>query len=204
MKTLKKAPLFASMRTAFSLLELLAVIAILSILMSAGMVAFQGGGGRAAAISTDSTKVFSAIAEARQLAISANTRTRFIFFTDAPDNPKEWWLRRYAILREVKEEIPYFEMAYAPWNLSPGLCFQRGTGYGDGIFAMESRASGAMPGAVTAEYAYIEFLPSGATAGASAATIFQIGREAVTASDTEQYALIGVSRQTGRVRMERK
>lgn len=189
----------------FSLVELLCVVSIVSILAGAGAIALNG---KSASISTDSAKIFSMISEARQLAITANVRTRFIIFTGSERNPLEWHMRRYGILREQRDTLSgmtsSFEQVGSPNSLGAGVYFQQTKAYGKGVF--ESEDSGKLPGAPNADYAYIEFLPSGMTTGASAANVFQIGLGDSSASspDETQNIVIGVTQKVGRVRIEKQ
>lgn len=189
----------------FSLVELLAVVSIISILLGAGAVVLNG---KSTSLSTDSTKVFAAISEARQLAIASNTRTRFVIFTDNNGNPTDWQMRRYGILREQRGAtpgaIPTFSLAGSLDDLGTGVYFQQTREYGKGVFANED--SGQVPGAGNARYAYIEFLPSGETAGSSSSNVFQLGRgvKPTSSPDETQGILIGVTQKVGRVRVEKK
>lgn len=184
-------------------------MAIISVLAGASAVALQGSG-KATSIAADSSKIFTALSEARQLAISANTRTRFVIVTAASGNPADWQMGRYGILREVSDlpagETPYFELVGRLGKLGTGVYFQRGNEYGTGVFDSGSQSSGKLTGSGNVEYAYIEFLPSGGTTGTSTGNIFQIGRGIAPdgAADKAQYAMLGVSQQTGRIRIERK
>ncbi len=184
-------------------------MAIISLLAGAGAVALQGNG-KASSIATDAAKIFTALSEARQLAISSNTRTRFVIVTAASDKPEDWKMERYGILREVSDlpagETPYFELVGRLGKLGTGVYFQKGSEYGTGVFDSGSQSSGKLIGTGNVEYAYIEFLPSGGTTGPSTGNIFQIGRGVTPdgSADETQYALLGVSQQTGRIRIQRK
>ncbi|MDQ3621143.1 MAG: hypothetical protein M3463_01435, partial [Verrucomicrobiota bacterium] len=57
-----------------------------------------------------------------------------------------------------------------------------------------------------AEYAFIEFLPTGATSTPSAENIFVVERAVepgVSLSNNQLYARLGVAQHTGRVKVER-
>ncbi|MGV3531374.1 MAG: pilus assembly FimT family protein, partial [Chthoniobacteraceae bacterium] len=84
---------------AFSLVELIVVIGLIVVLAGIGVYAFtnQGSG---MAITTAASQVSTAVAGARQLAVSSNARTRFIILADSDQNEEEWKLRTYGILKE--------------------------------------------------------------------------------------------------------
>lgn len=194
-------------KLAMSLIELLVVMSVITVFV--GGAAFMWSG-RASGLFADVSRVCAALSEARELALSSNVRTRFAIFTDTSGNPEAWRLRRFAILREVRSEEDGapggFVLASSPENLSRGIGFQPADKYGAGVFAATSRANANLPGATDAEYAYVEFLPSGEASKSAAASIFQLGRDVKTEAQfaSEDWAAISVSRLTGRVRVERK
>lgn len=195
---------FARTRRAFSLVELLTVMAIVALLSGATAMVFSDG--RSLGIQTSAAQVSSTLSMARDLAVTTNRRTRFMIVTEAATNPLDQQRKSYAVL-QYDETLGQFVPVSPLKALPAGVLFagdQENEAIGQGIF--DSRAQVVMRGA-SVDYAYIEFLPSGGTSGNSAANIFSI-TQGVSADQgpTHQanYARLGVAQHTGRVKVERR
>ncbi|MGV3533771.1 MAG: pilus assembly FimT family protein [Chthoniobacteraceae bacterium] len=201
---------------AFSLVELIVVIGLIVVLAGIGVYAFtnQGSG---MAITTAASQVSTAVAGARQLAVSSNARTRFIILADSDQNEEEWKLRTYGILKEevgvkVGNE-PLFTMVSQLEQLPAGVYFapfdeQLDITVNDGQMFEESRL-GTQPiqGRQDAQYAYIEFLPTGGTTTSTGRNVFMMLRaagpgEPLPNAENNKVG-IGVAQMTGRVKVER-
>ncbi len=199
-------------RSAFSLIELLTVIAIIGVLVGVGAFAFQGSG-HSTAVSASAAQISTILSGARQLAVSSNRKTRFIIITNSPANPEDWRLRRYAVIQEISgtnSSKPIFRIVTPLEQLRPGVFFQRDRADArdreTSKTLFEEPDSMGIQNVAQAEYAFIEFLPTGATSTPSAENIFVVERAVepgVSLSNNQLYARIGVAQHTGRVKVER-
>nr|MDQ3622894.1 prepilin-type N-terminal cleavage/methylation domain-containing protein [Verrucomicrobiota bacterium] len=162
----------------FSLIELLTVIAIIGVLVAVGAFAFQGTG-HSTAVSASAAQISTFLSGARQLAVSSNRKTRFIILTNSPANPEDWRLRRYAVMQEVSgtnSSKPIFGLVTPLEQLRPGVYFQRdradATDRETSKTLFDAPDSMGIQNIAQAEYAFIEFLPTGATSTPSAENIF--------------------------------
>ena len=200
----------------FSLVELLVVLALIIVLAGMGVYAFNSQGS-SMAITTAATQVSTTVSGARQLAVSTNAKTRFIILADSDQNEDEWKLRTYGILKEevgvkVGNE-PLFTLVSQLEQLPVGVYFapfdqQVDLAVPDGQMFDESRL-GTQPIQTRdqAQYAYIEFLPTGGTTTSTGRNVFMMLRgagpaEALPNSENNKVG-IGVSQMTGRVKVER-
>lgn len=93
-----KTPLQASSRaTGFTLVEMLVVIVIMSILMTAGAIGLSGMGGKG--VSSGVASVEALFDEARAVAVGQRTRARVLVAKDLTNMPEEN-LRRVVVARE--------------------------------------------------------------------------------------------------------
>lgn len=198
---------------AFSLVELLAVIAIIVILAAIGATILRGN---TVGVSSAASQVSNAIASARQLAISKNCRTRFIIITDAVMNPEDWRLKRYTVLR-IPENVADttstspFVQATELGDLGNGVFFRDNVHVDVGVNAPNSMFKSTYRdqtqiNGVKVEYAYIEFLPNGTTSRSSTENIFEIEKAPSfdkSIPNNTNYVRIGVAQYTGRVKYQR-
>lgn len=199
--------------TGFSLVELLAVISIIVVMLGMGAYIFGGNGSFAAALSTSTTQVAGAIEGARQLAVTTNCRTRFGILTNNPANRQDWKLRSYVVLKEAPGSglngAPSFSVVTALEQLRTGIYMQRDVSLAlpeGGRQMLERTATCPLQDVGSAEYAYIEFLPTGAATTSTAENIFVIERgiePGVSMPNNHNITRIGVTQHTGRVRVER-
>ncbi len=171
-------------RAGFSLIELLAVIAIIALVTTLGVSAFSRRG-QNAGVSTVAATVSGAVSAARQLAITKNCRTRFFIVTDAPETAEDWKLHRYGILRVPEDTADVdengnvaFELACRMDDLPTGVYFRRNTHSDEDASSGGHSMFDATVAGKQISYAYIEFLPSGSTSqkSSSTANIFEITR----------------------------
>lgn len=194
---------------AFSLVELLAVIAILAILAGASTKFFDSA--RSSGISTSTAQVGGALSMARDMAVAANRRVRFVIVTDSAENPSEWRLRKYGILQQNS-----LDPSSDDWQLSaPLMQLPTGVFFGKNEKSVAGSVTGGQMLDRTAvaslqgkniSYSYIEFLPSGGANNASGANIFAImGRSSSDGQviNSQNAAYVGVAQHTGRVRIEK-
>ena len=186
---------------AFSLIELLAVMAILAVLSGATAMMFSDG--KTLGIRTSSALVSSTLSMARDLAVTSNRRTRFVVVTENAANPGELRRKSFGVLQYDGAQFVIVS-AFKP--LPAGVYFaedQENDATGQGIF--DARDQVALRGG-SVEYAYIEFLPSGGTKGTSGENIFSLaagtGADQVLPGKSD-YARLGVAQHTGRVKVER-
>lgn len=210
-------------RQAFTLVELLVVIAIIAILTTAGMRGFKGWQGTS--MTTSAGQIVSAISNARDLAVAENCRTRFIIVTGSSGNPSSWRLHRYGILRvpqdypDISGTAPFIPVTSGQ-DLTTGVYFRpdrhlsaataaslTGTSGNQikSIFDQTNLDVGQLWGGEMAQYAYIEFQPSGGTTEESAQNIFEIevAPSADIVTSGSNYVRFGVAHYTGSVEFER-
>jgi prepilin-type N-terminal cleavage/methylation domain-containing protein len=203
-------------RFGFSLVELLAVIAIIVVMVGMGAYIFSGNSSFAAALSTSTSQMAGAIEGARQLAITSNCRTRFAVLTNSTSNKDEWRLHSYVILKEDPGSSlssltgqPTFAVVTPIEQLRSGIYVQRDTSLElpkDTRQMLERTATCTVQNVPAAEYAYIEFLPTGAATTTTGENIFVVERAVepgVSLPNNHNFARIGVTQHTGRVRVER-
>jgi prepilin-type N-terminal cleavage/methylation domain-containing protein len=187
---------------AFSLVELLMVMAIVAVLSGATAMMFSDG--KALGIRTSSAQVSSTLSMARDLAVTSNRRTRFVVVTENASNPGDLRRKSFGVLQYDGSQ---FVPVSAWMQLPAGVYFtedQKNEATGQGIFDFRDQV---MLRGNSVEYAYIEFLPSGGTKGSSGENIFSLA--AGTAPDQilagkQDYARLGVAQHTGRVKVERQ
>jgi|GEM_PF-4899733 prepilin-type N-terminal cleavage/methylation domain-containing protein len=188
-------------RRAFSLVELLTVMAIVAILSGATAMMFSDG--RALGIRTSSALVSSTLSMARDLAVTSNRRTRFVVVTENAANPDEMRRKSFAVLQYDDTE-GRFVVVSAFKQLPAGVYFSEDRTNevaGQGIFNFRDQV---LFRGNPVEYAFIEFLPSGGTKGTSGENIFSIEAGAGQGGETRaDYARLGVAQHTGRVKVER-
>jgi prepilin-type N-terminal cleavage/methylation domain-containing protein len=209
-------------RLGFSLIELMVVMAIIAALMTAGLRIFNGM--NAGTVSTSMTRVMDTISSARELAVTENCRTRFIIVTGSGgwDAPAAWALHRYGVLR-VPQDYPDtsgtapFQPVSQGEDLADGVYFRpdrhetlnlaaSGTAAAiKSIFDPGNIDQGPLWGGRTAQYAYIEFQPSGQTTEPSSQNTFEIepSPSAGITTNAKNYVRFGVGQYTGRVRFQR-
>jgi len=197
----------------FSLVELLAVISIIVVMLGIGAYIFGGNSSFAAALSTSTTQVAGGIEGARQLAVTTNCRTRFGVLTNDPANKEEWRLRSYVVLKEAPGSSLNGQAAFSAVTsveyLRTGIYVQRDVSVDlpkGGKQMLERTATTALQDVASAQYAYIEFLPTGAATTSTSENIFMIERgmePGVSLPNNHNFARIGVTQHTGRVRIER-
>jgi prepilin-type N-terminal cleavage/methylation domain-containing protein len=85
---------------AFTLVEMLVVIAIMSILMTAGAIGLGGMGGKG--VTSGVATAESLFAEARAIAVGQRTRTRVLIAMDLPNSPSDN-LRRIVVASETSD-----------------------------------------------------------------------------------------------------
>jgi prepilin-type N-terminal cleavage/methylation domain-containing protein len=198
------APGRALPQGAFSLIELLAVMAIVAVLSGATAMMFSDG--KSLGIRSSSALVSSTLSMARDLAVTSNRRTRFAVVTENTANPGELRRKSYGVL-QYDDKSGEFVVVSALKQLPAGVYFSEdpeNEATGQGIFG--SRDHTPLRG-TSVEYAFIEFLPSGGTQGTSGENIFSLeaGTGAdQTLSEKSDYARLGVAQHTGRVKVERK
>lgn len=191
------------LQRAFSLVELLTVMALVALLSGATAMMFSGG--RSTGITTSAVQISSALAMARDLAVTSNRRTRFIIVDEADGNPAALRRKSYGILQ--------FDSASSQWalvhpleHLPTGVVFgedPENEAAGRGVFDFRDQTT--LRGGVV-EYVYLEFLPAGGTTANSGANIFSLVGDAgpdQPAPATMDYARLGVAQHTGRVKVER-
>lgn len=187
---------------AFSLIELLAVMAIVAVLSGATAMMFSDG--KSLGIRTSSAQVSSTLSMARDLAVTSNRRTRFVVLTESASNPGELRRKSFGVLQ-------YDGVQFVPvsaWKQLPeGVYFaedQKNEAAGQGIFEFRDHVPWR---GTSVEYAYIEFLPSGGTKGTSGENIFSLAAGTTgehILSEKQDYARLGVAQHTGRVKVERQ
>lgn len=143
--------------SAFSLIELLVVVAILGIMAAAGSVALTGGSqSLSGAASTASTLFGLARTEAIMRRVPARVIVDTVYDPAKPDN----YLRRLAVV--VRNEAGSGWEQVSRWTPLPGKAF-----YNSG--ASRKHSSEAIPGlaggAAAGPYEYFEFSPNGQAAG---------------------------------------
>lgn len=189
---------------AFSLVELLAVMALVALLSGATAMMFSNG--RSAGIKTSAAEISGALTMARDLAVTSNRRTRFIIVTEADSNPGDLRLKSYGIL-QYDTALAQYVLASPLKHLPTGVFFdedQENEAAGRGIF--DSQDTAPIRGG-NVDYAYVEFLPAGGTKATSGSNIFSLvggtapGQPVPGSTD---YARLGVAQHTGRVKVERK
>ncbi len=206
-------PTRAKHHHAFSLVELLAVISIIVIMLGIGAYIFSGDRTFAAALSTSTSQVAGAIEGARQLAVSSNTRTRFAILTNSEDNKEEWRLRSFVVLKEAPGSSYAGAASFSPITaleqLRAGIYVQTDSSLDlpeGGKQMLERTETTRIQGIDGVEYAYIEFLPTGAATTPTGENIFMIERAVtpgVSLANNHNFARIGVTQHTGKVRIER-
>lgn len=206
----------AAAARAFSLVELIVVMGLIVMLAGLGIYAFSNSGG-SMAISTAASQVSTVVSAARQLAVSSNAKTRFIILADSDQNETEWRMRTYGILKEepgvkVGNE-PLFSMVSQLEQLPAGIYFapfdeQLEVKATDGeLFDPSRLGTQPLQTKPNAEYAYIEFLPTGATTTSTGRNVFMMLRgagpsEPLPNAEANKVG-IGVAQMTGRVKVER-
>lgn len=188
-------------------------MAIILLMVGMGAYVFTAGTGFAAALSSSSSQVSNNVSGARQLAVSNNCRTRFIVLTNNAENKEDWRLRTYGVLKEQPSAVvggaPQFALVTQLDRLPTGIYFQRD--YRDTEAAQSTQmidriATTRVQDVSNAEYAYIEFLPTGGTSSTGRENIFLIERgtdPGVSLPNDPNYSRLGVAQHTGRVRIER-
>ena len=187
---------------AFSLVELLAVMAIVAVLSGATAMMFSDG--KTLGIRTSSAEVSSTLSMARDLAVTSNRRTRFVVVTENVSNPGELRRKSFGVL---KHDGTQFVPVSAWKQLPAGVYFaedQKNEASGQGIFAFRDQV---LLRGNSVEYAYIEFLPSGGTKESSGENIFSLaagtGPDQIL-TEKRDFARLGVAQHTGRVKVERE
>lgn len=188
----------------FSLVELLAVMAVVAVLSGATAMMFTNG--RSVGIKTSAAQVSSMLSMARDLAVTSNRPTRFIIVSEQGTNPGDLRLKSYGVL-QYDISLAQYILASPLKQLPTGVYFyedQSNEAAGRGIF--DSRDEFTIRGGQV-DYAYIEFQPTGGTKTSSGANIFSLagGVSAdVPLPNTADSARLGVAQHTGRVRVERR
>jgi prepilin-type N-terminal cleavage/methylation domain-containing protein len=188
----------------FSLVELLAVMALVALLSGATAMMFSDG--RAVGIKTSASQISSTLTMARDLAVTSNRRTRFIVLTEANSNPADLRLKSYGVL-QYDTALAQYALASPLKHLPTGVYFdedQENEAAGRGIFDSQDKFT-IRGGEV--EYAYVEFLPAGGTKATSGANIFSLVGGSAPGQPLpggKDYARLGVAQHTGRVKVERK
>ena len=193
---------------AFSLIELLTVIGILAILAGAGTAVFTDM--RSSGVSSSTAQVGGVLSMARDQAVAANRRVRFVIVTADTQNPEDWRLRRSGLLQQkgLNPSANDWEPTGPLSQLPNGVFFGKNEKDGASVGSqMLDRKSTANIQGKNISYSYIEFLPNGAANDVSGSNIFSIAGLANAASqqviNPENVARLGVTQHTGRVRIER-
>jgi type II secretory pathway pseudopilin PulG len=189
---------------AFSLVELLAVTALVALLSGATAMMFTNG--RSAGLQTSAAEISGALTMARDLAVTSNRRTRFIIVSGADDNPGTMRLKSYCILQYDPAQAA-FATVFPLKHLPAGVYFdedQENEAAGRGVFDFRDRINLRGTGV---DYAYVEFLPAGGTTAASGANIFSLVAGSAAGEPlpgAKDYVRLGVAQHTGRVKVERR
>lgn len=204
----------ASQLRAFSLIELMVVVGLIVVLAGLGVYAFNNSG-PSLALSTAASQVSTTVAGARQLAVSSNAKTRFVILADSDQNAPEWRMRTYGILKEERGvkvgNEPLFTMVSQLEQLPVGVYFAPFTGKLEipktDLFDPARFGTQSIQGKANAEYAYIEFLPTGGTTTSTGHNVFMMERgagpgEPLPNADANKVG-VGVAQMTGRVKVER-
>ncbi len=108
----------------FSLVELIVVIAIMSILMTAGAIGLSGVGGKGVANGVSTTEML--FSEARAIAQGQRTRSRVLIAKDLTNTPSENLRRVIVVYEEIDDQGNSLE---DQWVIS-----SRGTVLPDGVY----------------------------------------------------------------------
>jgi Tfp pilus assembly protein FimT len=192
---------------AFSLVELLTVMGILALLAGAGTAVFTDM--RSTGISGSTAQVGGALSMARDQAVAANRRVRFVIVTADSQNPQDWKLRKYGMLQQkgLDPTANDWELVGPLSQLPNGVYFGKNEKDGSSVGSqmLERKANTTLQGKPVA-YSYIEFLPNGAANDVSGSNIFSIAGRASADHEvinSSNVARVGVAQHTGRVRIER-
>lgn len=126
MNTIPTKPGPRMARAAFTLVEMLVVIAIISILMTAGSIGLSGMGGKG--VTSGVATVESLFDEARTIAVSRSTRTRVLVAMDLTNNAPEN-LRRILVAYAETDPNTGKETSPTKWVLA-----SRATALPDQVF----------------------------------------------------------------------
>ena len=208
-------PRLSRASVAFTLVELLVVVAIMVILISIGVRAFTSLG-KGLPMRTAITQVSDSLSSARQLAISSNANTRFVVITD-PTQPFRYGT--FGILKEtyIATSGSFSYIAAEPFQSLPGGIYFQADSSADNSANYMPKGNPSDPepgqlavrGQIVAEdgYRVVEFHPTGDTATSNEENLFVMGRGSspgVLLSDTidPDKATIVVGSSTGRVKVQ--
>jgi prepilin-type N-terminal cleavage/methylation domain-containing protein len=208
----------AAARRAFTLVELLVVIALMVVLISMGIRAFTSLG-KGLPMREAVNEVTDTLNAARQTAITTNANTRFVIITDV-NQPFRY--SAYGILRDTfltsATGSGFTYLAAAPFQSLPaGVYFQADTNVDDCTKYISSSPSDPPPAAFPLRgqtitetgYRVIEFTPTGNTLTSNEENLMVLGRGSAPGtllSDqiSPDKATIFVGASTGRVKLQTK
>lgn len=187
------------------------VMAIMALIMAlAGAAIFQTSRAGLPAASA-AVQLRSLLSNARELAITTNTRTRVAFVTEGGPSDDGWAYRACVVLQrqfvgggdEDEDSSPWRQVLASPVEMMPSGIYFDPSSPVFGVSDLHQRQGGSV--AENFRYGYVEFQPTGGTTQSSAQNIVVLipstgpGEPAV---NPDMRALIGVARTSGRIRIE--